>query len=192
MRTILVALATLAIAAFAGLGSAWYMTRGEPPFGAVRAGPWAAWPDIGSPVIDPYARAIVARTGALPLGAGEGLELHAVHDSEGRPLDGACVYAVRGAVPSARAWTLTVYDAAGGLPPNETGRNGFTSFELLRDADGMAEIVLSRGVRPGNWLMLPPTEGVHLVLRLYGAPLAAVSGVVEAAALPAIDRLACP
>lgn len=192
MRVILAILTALFIAAATGLGSAWYLTRGEPPFGGVQVGPWTAWPDVGSPAIDPYARAIVARTGALPLGAGEGLALTATHDSEGRALDGACTYAMRGALPPSRAWTLTVYDADGRLPANDTGRNGFTSYELLRRPDGTAEILLSRAVEPGNWLMLPQTQRFSLMLRLYSAPLAAITGAVEAAALPAIDRLACP
>ncbi|MGV6873012.1 DUF1214 domain-containing protein [Pseudochelatococcus sp. B33] len=192
MRTVLLILAALAIAAVTGLGSAYYLTAGAPPFGEVRAGPWAAWPQIGAAALDPYARAIVAREGSLPLGAGEGLAFHATQDSEGRRLRGACLYRVNGGVPVSRAWTLTVFDAAGNLPANATGRNGFTSHEILRAPDGTVDIVLSREVQPGNWLMLPATDDVHLVLRLYGTSVSAMTGAVEVGSLPRIDRLACP
>lgn len=192
MRTILVILAAFAAAAAAGLGSAYHLTGGEPPFGEVRLGPWVAWPEIGSARIDPYARAVVARQGALPLGTGEGLALAATRDSEGRALDGACTYALRGDVPASRAWTLTVFDADGGLPPNATGRNGFTSHEILRASGGSVDILLSRGVQAGNWLMLPGTQGVRLVLRLYGTSVSALTGAVDAGGLPRIDRLTCP
>lgn len=192
LRTVFLILVAFAVAVVTGLGSAYYLTGRAPPFGEVRVGPWAAWPQIGSAAIDPYARAIVAREGSLPLGAGEGLAFHASADSDGRALDAACDYRVRGGVPVSRAWTFTVFDADGGLPANATGRNGFTSHELLRAPDGGVDIALSRDVRPGNWLMLPATGGVHLVLRLYGTSVSAMTGTVEVGNLPRIDRLGCP
>lgn len=192
MRSVLLILAALAVAALTGLGSAYYLTAREPPFGEVRVGPWSAWPQIGAAGIDPYARAVVSRQGALPLGAGEGLAFSAGHDSEGRVLSAACRYRVRGGVPVSRAWTLTVYDADGGLPANPTGRNGFTSHEILRAPDGSVDIALARAVQPGNWLMLPATEGLHLVLRLYGTSASAMTGAVEVGALPRIERVGCP
>lgn len=192
LRPVIVILAALAIAAVTGLGSVYYLTGRAPPFGEVRVGPWAAWPQIGSAAIDPYARAIVARQGALPLGEGEGLAFHAAVDSEGRALDSGCRYRVRGGVPASRAWTLTVFDADGRLPRNATGRNGFTSHEILRAPDGTVDIALSREVQPGNWLMLPATQRLQLVLRLYGTSVSAMTGAVEVGSLPRIDRLDCP
>lgn len=192
MRTVFLILAALAVAAAAGLGSAYYVTGRAPPFGEVRVGPWTAWPQIGSAAIDPYARAIAARQGALPLGAGEGLAFHAVEDSDGRPLLSACRYRVHGGMPVSRAWTLTVFDGDGALPDNATGRNGFTSQEILRTPEGNVDIALARAVQPGNWLMLPATEGLRLVLRLYGTSVSAMTGAVEVGSLPRIDRLDCP
>lgn len=192
VRTVFLILVALAVAAVTGLGSAYYMTMGEPPFGQARVGPWQAWPEIGSAAVDPYARAVVAREGALPLGAGEGLAFHAVEDSEGRAFDSACTYAVRGGVPVSRAWTLTVFDDAGDMPSNATGRNGFTSHEILRTPDGAIDIALARDVQPGNWLMLPGQGGFRLILRLYGTSVSAMTGVIEDGGLLRIDRLACP
>lgn len=192
LRTVFLILVALAVAAVTGLGSVYELTRGEPPFGEVRVGPWRTWPQIGAADIDPYARAVVAREGSLPLGTGEGLAFHATHDSAGRAFDDACVYRIVGAVPASRAWTLTVFDAEGALPPNATGRNGFTSHETLRAADGGIDIVLARAAQPGNWLMLPETGGARLVLRLYGTSMSAMSGAVNAGGLPLIDRVDCP
>lgn len=192
MRAIVVTLAALAVAAIIGLGSAYFTTLHSPPFGAMRVGPWVAWPQMGSSAIDPYARAVLARSGALPLGLGEGIAFTAMRDSAGQELDSACTYRLRGTVPASRAWTLTVFDAASRLFANETQRNGFTSFELLREPDGTANIVLARAVQAGNWLMLPESRHFQLVLRLYGASVSTMTGVLEDKALPVLERISCP
>lgn len=192
VRVVFVIVAALAIAAIMGLGTAYYLTRYEPPFGAVRVGPWIAWPEIGSSAIDPYARATISRIGELSLGAGEGLAFSAYRDSAGRTLNGSCTYRVRGPVPISRAWTITVYEADGTMPPNPTGRNGFTSHELLRDLNGAAEIVLSPEAQPGNWLMSPRGANLVLMLRLYGTSVSTMTGAVESSGLPTIDRQSCP
>lgn len=191
VRVVFVSGSALAIAAVTGLGSAYFITQDEPPFGAVRVGSWVAWPEIGSVAIDPYARAVVARKGALSLGSGEGLAFTATHDSNGRSLNGRCTYIVRGSVPVSRVWTLTIYDNKGGLQPNAMGRNGFTSHEVVRSANGMAEFVLSPDPQPGNWLMLPKGSGLQLVLRLYGTTVSTMTGAVENSGLPIIDRQSC-
>ncbi|MFT0891163.1 DUF1214 domain-containing protein [Pseudochelatococcus sp. G4_1912] len=192
VRVVFVIVAAIALAAVMGLGTAYYLTRHEPPFGAVRVGPWIAWPEIGSAAIDPYARATVSRIGELSLGAGEGLAFSANRDSAGRVLNGSCTYRVRGPVPTSRAWTLTVYQADGTMPPNPTGRNGFTSHEVLRNLNGTAEIVISPEAQPGNWLMSPQRSNLMLMLRLYGTSVSTMTGAVESSGLPTIDRQSCP
>ena len=63
----------LILAAVVGLGTTWLtLTRGV-AFGALSIGAWTAWPKSGSVDIDPYARAIVSRTGQLPVGTGDGV-----------------------------------------------------------------------------------------------------------------------
>ena len=54
-----------------------------------RSGAWTAWPHAGSPDADPYSIAMLARTGEVPLGAGEGIAFTAEIDSDGAPLSGA-------------------------------------------------------------------------------------------------------
>lgn len=160
------------------------------PFGAVAAGPWKAWPKLGSRDVDPYALAIRARTADVPLGIGEGLMLDANADEMGRPLEAACAYSVEGATPSARYWTLTLTDTAGAPVRTSLDRSGFTSREVLRDPSGSVSVVLSRDAAPGNWLRMPESGRVALVLRLYDTPLSGASGL-DPASLPRIRLLGC-
>ncbi len=75
---------SLLLALGLGLGSAYLVLNGDPPFGGRRLGPWSTWPKLGSPEADPYMRAIVARRGDVPLAMGEGLTLIAQADDGGR------------------------------------------------------------------------------------------------------------
>jgi hypothetical protein len=181
----------IAIALLAGFGSAYWALKGEYPVGSVRVGPWTTWPKIGSREADPYARAVVARSGEVPLGVGEGLAFVASADSAGRSLDANCVYGLGSVTPQARYWTLTVYDADGRPARTDLGRSGMTSAEILRRDDGSFLIELSRTVRPGNWLQLPSVDAFTLMLRLYDTPVAAGSAALDARVLPRIERLEC-
>ena len=96
-------------------------------------GAWTAWPKTGSVDIDPYARATIARTGALPIGVGDGVAFFARTDDAGNALDGRCTFLISGATPAARYWTVTLYDARGRLVANTIDRHGFTSAEVVRD-----------------------------------------------------------
>ncbi len=174
-----------------GLGSAYLALRGDPPLGAVRIGPWVGWPQTGSRDVDPYARAVVARAGDLPLGLGEGLTFIARTDDTGAPLEGRCRYSLTGDVPQARAFTLTLYDVNGRLLPDAEARTSITSSELLRGADGRAPVTLAAEASPGNWLRLPAEGGVSLVLRLYDTPVAATAGGRDARSMPSLTRLDC-
>ncbi|WP_414471699.1 DUF1214 domain-containing protein [Microvirga sp. M2] len=173
-----------------GLGSTYWMLKGEPPFGRLRIGSWTAWPALGSTSADPYMRAILAERGDVPLATGEGLGFTAKTDSEGRDLDSACTYRVGSVAPTARLWTFSVYDQNGRLLQTELGRSSFTSAELLRDDEDGFEIALSRNLHDGNWLQLPPSGRFSVVLRLYDTPGAAGTGLTESV-FPSIRRVEC-
>jgi hypothetical protein len=181
----------LAIAAVVGLGVTWLaLTRGS-AYGGVTIGAWTGWPKNGTSGIDPYARAIVARTGELPVGSGDGVAFYASADDAGQPLDGRCDVLLSGTTPQARFWTVTLYDPEGRLVANSAQRQGFTSQEIIRNADGSFEIMVGPRARPGNWL---PTGGVEkylLVLRLYDTPIGMAARTGSEAPMPTISRRAC-
>src|SRR5215213_3159755 len=80
----LLILYALTLALGLGLGSAYWAVGGGYPFGSIRVGPWTVWSRTGSREADPYARAVMARTGDTPLGVGEGLLLTASADNSGQ------------------------------------------------------------------------------------------------------------
>lgn len=181
----------LAIAAAVGLGATWMaLTRGS-AYGGVNIGAWLGWPKNGTLGIDPYARASVARTGELPVGSGDGVAFYARTDDAGQPLDGRCDVLLSGTTPQARFWTITLYDPEGRLVANSAQRQGFTSQEIIRNADGSFEILVGPRARPGNWL---PTGGVEkylLVLRLYDTPIGMGTRTGSEAPMPSITKRAC-
>ena len=181
----------VSIALLLGLWSAYLAVSGDYPFGQVRAGAWRATPRVGSRDADPYARAVVARNAEIPLAIGEGLTLTATGDDLGRPLDPRCAYRVGSTTPQARYWTLTLYDGDGRPVVSELQRSGFTSAEVLRDADGRFSIAISREPMPGNWLRMPESGRPGLALRLYDTPVAAGTAALDARTLPTIERLDC-
>jgi hypothetical protein len=181
----------LLIAAATGLGATWFaLTRGT-AFGAVTIGAWTAWPRTGTAGIDPYARAAQARSGAVPVGAGDGVAFFAKGDDAGRAFDGRCNVVIKGTTPAARFWTLTLYDPEGRLVANAANRYGFTSQEITRQADGSFEIVVAPRARPGNWLPTGGTEHYVLVLRLYDTPVGAATRSGKEAPMPSIAERAC-
>jgi hypothetical protein len=191
LSSTLLVLYALTLALGLGLGSAYWVVGGGYPFGSIRVGPWTVWSRTGSREADPYARAVMARTGDTPLGVGEGLLLTASADNSGQSLDPRCVYRIGATTPQARLWTLTLYDGDDQPVVTDLARSGFTSAEVVRDGDGRFSIVLSRHAQPGNWLRMPETGRVSLALRLYDTSVAAGSAALEARALPSIERLEC-
>ena len=201
-------LVALAIAFGIGTASARAVLgeRGDVGFG--RAGAWRLDPSGGGAEVDPYTRARLARTGAVPLGLAEGLSLTAIEDDAGRPLDANCRYAIVGPMPPARRWSLWVEPGI-----NDPARPfALHDGAVVRDRGGRFTIEASRGVRPGNWLALPTASAVEptsseatlagatsteaprspftLRLALYDTPAARTGGAGGLAA-PPIRRLAC-
>jgi len=118
VRLLFGTLLALIIAACIGLGATWVAITQGTAYGGVSIGAWTAWPRVGTPGIDPYARAMVARSGELPIGSGDGVAFYARSDDEGRPLDGRCDIALDGITPQARYFTVTLYDLEGRLVAN--------------------------------------------------------------------------
>ncbi len=182
----------IALGAGVGLTSAHYAVAGRPLLGMVEIGAWKTWPRSGGREIDPYLRAYLARGVHLPLGAGEGLELIAEHDDQGRALDGRCRYLLSGLVPTTRGWTLSVTDGDGRAFRLPLDRSGFTDAEVLRDESGTLRIAAASWPQAGDWLPLPTSGRFQLRLRLYDTPIATQAGETRPESLPRIERLDCP
>jgi hypothetical protein len=181
----------LAVAAAIGVGATWVaLTRGT-AYGGVTIGAWTAWPKNGTAGIDPYARAMVVRTGELPVGSGDGVAFYASTDDTGESLDGRCDVLVSGITPQARFWTLTLYDPEGHLVANSIRRQGFTSQEIIRKADGAFDVAVGPRARPGNWLPTRGTDKYQLVLRLYDTPIGMATRTGADAPMPSITRRGC-
>jgi hypothetical protein len=192
VRLVLGSLFAFVVAALVGLGLTWLALTKGLAFGGVTLGPWTAFPKIGTTDIDPYARAVLARSGQLPVGSGDGVAFYSRVDDQGRPFDGRCDVVIRGTTPPARFWTLTLYDPDGRLVSNSINRYGFSSQEIVRRADGSFDIVIAPRARPGNWL---PTGGVEryvLIMRLYDTPVGVATRTGREAPMPSISQGACP
>jgi len=186
VRLLIGSLYTFLIAAVVGLGSTWYALTRDTGFSTLRIGAWSARPKTGTGDIDPYARAAIARTGALPVAIGDGVSFIARTDDGGRTLDGRCDAVITGTTPSARFFTLTLYDPDGKLVPNTLDRQGFTSAEIVRNQDGSFELTVSPRARPGNWL---PTGGVEryiLIMRFYDTSVGVATRAEREAPMPSI------
>ena len=192
MRLLLGSLFAFMIAAAIGLGATYFALSRGAAFGALTIGAWTAWPKTGTLDADPYARAAIARTGQLPVGLGDGVSFSAKTDDNGRLLDGRCMTVLNGITPTARFWTLTLYDAEGQLVANSLDRYGFTSHEVLRRADGSFEIVVSPRASSGNWLPSGGIERYVLLLRLYDTPVGIATRASREVPMPTIKTRSCP
>jgi hypothetical protein len=192
VRLLLGLLLAFIVAAAIGLGTTLFALSHGMSFGAFTIGAWTAWPRTGTAEIDPYARAVIARTGELPMGSGDGIAFVAKTDDNGRPLDGRCEVIIRGTTPQARFWTITLYDPEGALVGNSLNRPGFTSQEVVRKSDGAFEIAIAPRARAGNWLPSGGAERYVLVLRLYDSPVSLASRTGRETILPSLEQKACP
>lgn len=180
----------LIIGSASGLGLTLVMSSRENGFSTIRIGSWKAWPRSGTFDADPYARAVFARSGELPIGLSEGVAFVAETDSSGRTIDGRCVTRISGKLLPARFWTITIYDGRGRLIENPAARYAFTSNELVFKEDGSIDLWLAPRAHSGNWLPTGESERIVAVIRLYDTPTGVARS--EGAQLPVITRESCP
>lgn len=178
------------LAALIGLGGTWYALSAKRGVETIEIGPWRATIEIAPGGTNPYVRAVLARTGEVPMLATEAIVFRANEDGRGRPLRGKCVYRLRSGWMDARGWTLTVTDPKGHLLPEGTSRHTVNSSEVLRDEAGRFEVVLAPVAHAGNWLSSEGTETVAVTLRLYDTPLY-VNGGLYQVSLPEIEAEPC-
>jgi len=192
VRLLFGSLFAFTLAAAIGLGATYLaLTRGA-AFGALSIGTWTAWPKAGTANADPYARAMIARSGQLPVGLGDGVVFSAQTDDAGKILDGRCEVLVSGVTPPARFWTLTLYSMDGQLVANSLNRYGYTSQEVVRRADGSFDITVAPRASAGNWLPTGGTERYLLLLRLYDTAVGVSTRTGREAPMPSVSTRGCP
>lgn len=182
----------LCVAAALGLGVTYRTVTLGRGLDVVHMGPWDGWPRAGTRQADPYARAVMARSGEVPLQLADGLLFLASRDSAGAPLDGRCDIRILGTLPRGQLWTITLTDTQGNLIPNPAERHGFTSSEVVYRDDGQIDIVLSPRARAGNWLPTGARARVQVALRLYDTPFSFSSKEKQDADMPRILTEHCP
>lgn len=184
--------AVMLIAGLAGgAGAAWLATgqvdsrAGRGPF------PWKAMAGNGSAAATPLQRATVARIGIWALPQREVVYFNTEQDDQGRPLDAACAYRLRGVGdPAARWWSIGAYRDYQWID-NRLNRYSVSSSSIRRDADGGYTVVAGGPARAGNWLPLGAGAGrITLLFRLY-VPDPAVMAAPERVPLPSVTRLEC-
>lgn len=191
LKNAFLTLLALAIAVVGGGGSVWYALKTQDGIGAIRIGPWTAFPDIGTQAADPYSKARVAREGILALGQAEGLSFIAERDSDGEQLKRQCAYEIEGGFPTARFWTLYAADQTLGVV--ETGKSrlaALQSYQVLRQPDNAVVISVSNRPAPGNWLLSDGFGRMYLVLTFYDTPIASSTGLSDVT-LPQIVKVGC-
>lgn len=190
MRFALALLTGIAAALALGTWTAWLTVRSPAPIDAITVGPWQAWPNAGTPEVDPYSHARLARTGEIPLGSGEGLALFASSDTRGRPLLARCDYSIHGQTPPARLWTMTIEHFDGSVADDANGAHAIGSDGILRTPDGSFNISVSERPQPGNWLSTERTSRFRIVVRLYDTTVRTVTALTTLT-MPRIERRTC-
>jgi hypothetical protein len=160
-------------------------------FGAIKLGPWEAFPEAQTTEADPYAKSHRANAGRLLYANAEGLVFTAAVDDSGARLTGDCAYTISGHTPPARFWTL--FAVAPGAPPPSMQSNlpmALNSRTVLRDPNGDFEIGIAKTARPGNWLAIPENGNFRLTLTLLDTPTAGSSGLIDLS-MPSIKKAGC-
>lgn len=198
MGTLIRWLLTLALATFAGLGSALYMSGWlafNPPglFRTIEINGWTSDPAIGSPAAGPYTRAYVARRGLLGLRREEATYYLRAVDDAGRQLREDCAYVLEGEVPDARWWSVTLYAGDYYLAQNEDDAHSIDMTRAVIAADGVWRAAI-QPADPGDgsfWISSRNAGQFDLIYRLYNASPAVLETPETALVTPRIIRLGC-
>jgi len=185
----------IAIAIVAGLavgaGGAWWRIQAGFNGGRLQNGQWATALNYGTANTDSATRAAVALRGILALPSSETVYWNATTDSDGRPLDGSCTYAMTGTPLDARWWSVTYYDRKGFLVANPANVWSFSGAALTPEEQTGWRVAIGPAKPPsGHWLPSVKGQGFELTLRMYN-PGPAFRAAPEKAALPALKREAC-
>jgi hypothetical protein len=191
LKTAAAFLVTLCIAIGGGAASLSYVLDDTLGTGALRLGAWTAFPKLGTPDADPYARAKISREGVLALGSAEGLAFIAERDSAGRRLRVECNYRIVGATPPARFWTLFIQSERSAVATSPAGwPAALQSQALLRRADNSFEIRVGSKPAPQNWIGAEGRGPMRLVLTIYDSSITS-GAIISETSMPEIIVAGC-
>jgi hypothetical protein len=173
-----------------GLLSAHHVANGGFDLVARAHGPWKTWPSAGLNTMDPYTKAHFLAAGRLPDNRREIVEYEAWDDSDGRPIDAVCAYTVQGRFDWSRWWSISVI-RKGAVEPRLGGRTfSLDSGEIIYQPEASALINVSAQAASGNWLAMPTSGAVGLLLRFYD-PVPGTRERPGIQSLPQIQRQDC-
>ena len=174
-----------------GSGAAIWSVRAGAWGSSARIGPWTTAADIGTTRASAYTRAVVALHGLLALPPREARYYGATEDDAGDPLDGRCTYRITGGEPGGGWFSLTLYNPAGFLVPNDAGIYSVGGAGMSADERRAWTIVAAPDRQPGRWLPTGGLDRFNLTLRNY-LPADGGVGNLPSEKLPRIEKLGCP
>lgn len=179
------------LGAIVGAGGA-VVATGKSFGGGVHNGPWTTALNYGTAGTDALTRAQVARRGILALPSTETVYWNAATDSDGKPLNGSCSYAMSGRAMDARWWSVTYYDKKGFLVANPANIWSFSGASISDDEKaGWLVTIAPEKPSQGHWLPSASGQGFELTLRMYN-PGNGFRAAPEKAALPVLKQVSCP
>jgi hypothetical protein len=110
----------------------------------------------------------IAVYATYPLTKKEVIYLNASTDSDGNPINPKFDYTIEGKKFDARYWSITAYDQDGFLIENSIKKYSYNFENIKYTADSTSyKINLSARDKSENWLPIPNSQKVSLVIRLY-------------------------
>jgi hypothetical protein len=183
-----------AIAVIAGLavgaGGAWYRIQTGFNSGRLANGVWSTALNYGTSSTGSVTRASVALHGLLALPSTETVYWNASTDSEGRPLDGSCTYAMTGKALDARWWSVTYYDRNGYLVANPANIWSFSGASIAPAEQQGWKVTIGPDKPEGHWLPSAKGQAFELTLRMYN-PGPGFRAAPKGLALPVVKRERC-
>lgn len=183
-----------AIAVTAGLavgaGGAWHSIRAGFNDGRLTNGVWSTALNYGTSSTDSVTRASVALRGILALPSTETVYWNASTDSDGKPFDGSCTYAMTGRALDARWWSVTYYDRKGYLVANPADIWSFSGASITSAEQQGWRVTIGPDKAEGHWLPSAKGRGFELTLRMYN-PGTGFRAAPRDAVLPVLKRERC-
>ena len=196
MRKAAVIAAALVVGLIGGLASALTFTgllseRIRLGDSVVIDGWYSNW-SIGTPVLDPYTKAWVARYGLFALRRDEAVYFNTRQDVDGRSFKEDCTYAISIEDQPGEWWSLTVYNAEGFLPRNA---DDHLSFDAMKAEELQTrEVVLSASKPTGEkigWISTSGAGNFDLTFRVYLPTPEAIKAPAAHFQLPEVTRVSC-